>query len=78
MSEAERLRERAARLLAMALTSRDEDDVERADLLVSHANSYIEWAEILEHAARVDAASTETSSQAQRRQQHRPDNHERR
>lgn len=60
MSEAEYLRERAARLLAMALKSRDEGDVDRADLLVSRANSYVERAEILEKAAGVDHSSTKT------------------
>jgi len=64
MSEAEGLRERAARLLAMALTSRDEGDVDRADLLVSHANSYIERAEILEQTSRANFASTKTSPHA--------------
>ena len=58
MSEAERMRERAARLLAVALKSRDEGDVDRADLLVSRANSYIERAESLEKAASVDHFST--------------------
>lgn len=63
MSEAERLRERAARLLAMALKSRDEGDVDRADLLISHANSYVEGAEILEKAASLGPASTKTPQQ---------------
>jgi len=81
MSEAERLRERAARLLAMALKSRDEGDVDRADLLVSHANSYVERAEILETAASVDHSSTKTSPQAlervaQQREQPQPDDHD--
>jgi hypothetical protein len=58
MSEAERMWERAARLLAMALRSRDEGDVGRADLLVSRANSYIERAESLEEAAHVHQSST--------------------
>ena len=58
MSEAERMRERAARVLAMALKSRVEGDVDRADLLVSRANSYIERAENLEKAASVDHFST--------------------
>lgn len=78
MSEAERLRERAARLLAMALTCRDEGDVDRADLLVSHANSYVERAEILEKAASVDPASTKSQASqhvAQQQQQPQPDDH---
>lgn len=75
MSEAERLRECAARFLAMALNSRDQDDVERADLLVSRANSYIERAETLEQAAPMDSASAKTSPHALEhvaRQRHHP------
>lgn len=58
MSEAERLRERAARLLAMALKSRDEGDLDRSDLLVSHANSYVDQAESLEKVASADRSSS--------------------
>ena len=77
MSEAEGLRERAARLLAMALKSRDEGDVDRADLLVSHAHSYVERAEILEKAARMNAASTKSqaSEHVAQQQQSRPNDH---
>jgi hypothetical protein len=61
MSESERLRILAARVLALALKARENGDSALADLLVRQATRYLERATAIEEAIRPPSSPPESS-----------------